>query len=330
MQLQELKKKTMRGLIGQKQRGFSVGECTLGYTSVPVGEIRFDKKGKERSEGYKMIIEPRESEIVLRIYELYRDRDSINKVVRTLNEENVPGRNNVSKTWSVSTVSRILKNEKYVAKWVWNKTGSRRDPRTGRRKRFDKPESEWIVQIDESLRIIPPELWNEVQTRRLERKKSWPGGKGKRGLESKRGNVEAHFPRELFSGAMTCKICGSTIGKVSGRHGGYLGCVGAKRGTCDNKVKVRRTILEKIILRKVQELLSSPQIIRGVFEKVEQKVKGMYSEFPKRILQKERELASEERKLTNFIGAGQGTRSLNQALIDTENKIDSLKMNYTT
>jgi DNA invertase Pin-like site-specific DNA recombinase len=37
LQLQDLKKKTLRGQIGQKQRGFSAGEHPYGYTSVPVG-----------------------------------------------------------------------------------------------------------------------------------------------------------------------------------------------------------------------------------------------------------------------------------------------------
>ena len=76
----------------------------------------------------------------------------------------------------------MLDNEKYIGKWIWNKTESRRDPRTGRRKKFDKPESEWIVQIDENLRIVPQDLWDNVRERRVERKKSWPGGKGIRGF----------------------------------------------------------------------------------------------------------------------------------------------------
>ena len=328
LQLQDLKKKTMRGLVGQKQRGFSCGERTFGYTSIPVGEIRFDKKGKERPEGYKKEIDPRESEIVLRVFELYRDGNSINQIVKILNQEGVPTRNNLSKCWSLATIGRMLDNEKYIGKWVWNKTESRRDPRTGRPKKFDKPESEWIVQIDENLRIVPQDLWDNVRTRRMERKKSWPGGRGKRGFENKKGNVEKHFPKELFSGAMSCKKCGSTIGKVSGKNGGYFGCLGTKRGICDNKVKVRRTVLESIILREVKKLLATPENVLSVLKDVEEKVRKMYSKYPKRIRQKERELISEERKLTNlinFIGEGKGTVSLKQALLDTEIKIDSLK-----
>ncbi|MHB8330677.1 MAG: recombinase family protein, partial [Candidatus Dormibacteria bacterium] len=48
LQLRDLRKKTLRGQIGQKQRGFSVGERTYGYRSFPVGEMRIDKRGQPR------------------------------------------------------------------------------------------------------------------------------------------------------------------------------------------------------------------------------------------------------------------------------------------
>jgi DNA invertase Pin-like site-specific DNA recombinase len=51
LQLRDLKKKTLRGQMGQKARGFSVGERTFGYKSVPVGTIQMDKKGRPRPEG---------------------------------------------------------------------------------------------------------------------------------------------------------------------------------------------------------------------------------------------------------------------------------------
>ena len=58
LQLRDLRKKTLRGQLGQKQRGFSVGERTFGYRSVPVGEMRMDKKGRPRPDGYRMEIHP--------------------------------------------------------------------------------------------------------------------------------------------------------------------------------------------------------------------------------------------------------------------------------
>ena len=53
LQLQDLRKKTLRGQIGQKTRGFTVGEATFGYRSVAVGTIRLDKKGRPRPDGYE-------------------------------------------------------------------------------------------------------------------------------------------------------------------------------------------------------------------------------------------------------------------------------------
>jgi site-specific DNA recombinase len=58
LQLRDLKKKTLRGQRAQKERGFSVGERTFGFKSVPVGTIQMDKKGRPRPEGYKMEIAP--------------------------------------------------------------------------------------------------------------------------------------------------------------------------------------------------------------------------------------------------------------------------------
>ena len=251
LQLRDLKKKTMRGLIGQKKRGFSVGERTMGYKSVPIGEVKIDKKGKARPEGYKIEVDPQEAAIVVRIFEDYKAGSSINKIVKSLNEEGVPGRNKVSGTWSPGTISRILDNEKYSGKWVWNKTESRRDPRTGRRRRFEKPKSEWITFIDESLRIVSEELWDAVRRRRSEVTKSWPGGKGKKGFSNGQQTCESHYPSHLLSGTMTCSSCGSAITQVSGKGGGNFGCLGARKGTCSNNIKVRRKLAEKVILDEV-------------------------------------------------------------------------------
>ena len=105
-----------RGQIGQKERGFSVGERTFGYRSVPVGTIRIDKKGRPRPDGYKMEIEPREAGVVLRVFTAYADGIAVSRIVRMLNEAGTPGRFRSAKGWSPATVSRMLDNEKYVGR----------------------------------------------------------------------------------------------------------------------------------------------------------------------------------------------------------------------
>ena len=328
LQLRDLKKKTMRGLIGQKQRGFSVGERTMGYKSVPVGKIQMDKKGRARPEGYKIEIDPREAAITVRIHENYRDGYSISRIVKTLNEEGVLGRNKLPGTWSPGTVSRILDNEKYIGKWVWNKTESRRDPRTGRRRRFPKPESEWITCNDESLRIVTQELWDAVRQRRSEVSKAWPGGRGKRGFSKNQGSCESQFPTHLLSGTMTCGSCGSAITQVSGKGGGYFGCLSARKSSCTNSIKVPRKLTENLILKEVSKQISSPENFRRILSKVEKEVAKTYSDVPNLIRQKEHELSSEKRRLANFvefIAEGRGNQTIGKALQETENKAKVLE-----
>ena len=328
LQLQDLKKKTLRGQIGQKKRGFSAGERVFGYKSYPFGETVLDKKGMPRPEGYKFEIEPREAEVVLRVFTEFQNGSSIHGIVKGLNEDGIPGRNNVRQKWASSTVGRILGNEKYIGKWVWNKSESRRDPKTGRRRRFPKPESEWITVVDESLRIVSQGMWDEVQQRRESMKKSWPGGHGKRGFEGKKGSREAQYPSHLLSGAMTCATCGATITQVSGKGGGYFGCPGAKKSTCKNKVIVRRKLIEKVFLDQIRERIASPEQVHDVLQRVQKEIQTLSSDVPDKIDRKESELNSEERRLANyidFIGEGRGSRALAKALTEAERKVDELQ-----
>src|ERR1700733_4522315 len=91
LQLRDLKKKTLRGQIGQKERGFFVGEKTFGYRAGPVGEMKMDKKGRPRPDGSKMEIEPQQAAIILRIFISYAEGMPLTQIVKTFNEENVPG-----------------------------------------------------------------------------------------------------------------------------------------------------------------------------------------------------------------------------------------------
>ncbi len=116
LQLEDLRKKTLRGRKGQKERGFFVGESTYGCRCVPFGEIRMDKKGKPWPEGYKMEIESSEAAIILRIFHEFAGGRSKSEIVRRLNTEGVPGRFKSGRGWSPSTITRILKNTKYIGK----------------------------------------------------------------------------------------------------------------------------------------------------------------------------------------------------------------------
>ena len=328
LQLQDLRKKTLRGQIGQKARGFTVGEATFGYRSVPVGTIRMDKKGRPRPDGYRMTIDPREATTVLRIFNTFAGGRSESSIVRELNAEGVPGRRRSSRGWSPATVHRVLRNEKYVCRWVWNKSETRRDPRTGRRRQFPKPELDWIVTDDETLRIVPADLWQRVQERLSAVRTTWPGGAGKRGFEGQRGGRVRHYPTDLLSGSMVCSLCGSSIVKVSGKSGGYYGCLGAAKNACDNRILVRRSLAERVILAAVRERLASSENLAYVLQRVKEEIARTTSTAPETLRLKQAECEQEERRLGNFVefvADGRGSRTLGQALVSSERKVDELR-----
>src|SRR5215831_1564723 len=97
--LDDLREKTLRGQKGQKARGFVVGERTYGYRSVPVGEMRVDRRGRPRPDGYRMVIDADESEVVLRIFRDFGEGKAIKAVAKELNLEEVQGRRKLRHGW---------------------------------------------------------------------------------------------------------------------------------------------------------------------------------------------------------------------------------------
>lgn len=328
LQLRDLRKKTLRGQLGQKRRGFSVGERTFGYRSVPVGEMRLDKKGRPRPDGYRMEIHPPEAAIVLDIFSAFADGLALTRIVKQLNEQDIPGRYRLTKGWSPSTISRILANEKYTGRWVWNRTETRRDPKTGRRRTFPKPESEWVVTEDEALRIIPHPLWEHVCRRREEVRQNWPGEVGRRGFEVRQKARVAVYPAQLFSGSLTCGSCGRSILQVSGKSGGYYGCLSAAKRACDNRLLVRRTLVERVLIDALREQLLCRENLMYVLKQVEREATRVYADVPETLRLKQVELTALDRKIANFvefIGEGRGSRALGSALNRAEQEATALR-----
>ena len=326
--LDDLREKTLRGQLGQKARGFSVGEATYGYRSRPVGEMRVDRRGRPRPDGYHMEPYPEEAAVVRRVFEEFASGKALTAIVKDLNADGVPGRRRVAKGWTPSTVSRILKNEKYIGRWVWNRSETRRDPRTGRRRRIPKPRDEWHVAQDESLRIVSQELWEHTQQRWIEIDGTWPGRCRERGFEKQqRSYVETH-PRQLLSGMLRCGTCRATMGQVSGKGGGYYGCLGGTKRACTNTLLVPRRLAEHRLLGALRERISDVASLHYILTRVEEEVRRLHGNLPREIKEKRLALASEERRVANFIefiGEGRGTRALSAALTEAELRAECLR-----
>jgi DNA invertase Pin-like site-specific DNA recombinase len=97
--LTDLRKKTHRGQMGQVLRGFSVGTRGYGYTTVPQGESKYDKKGRLRADGFKLVIVAEEARIIQRIFRAFIERKAVTKIAKELNDEHVPTKVRLKGGW---------------------------------------------------------------------------------------------------------------------------------------------------------------------------------------------------------------------------------------
>src|SRR5262249_34036589 len=261
------------------------------------------------------------AEVIRRIFHDFASGKALTAIVRELNQERIPGRRRTSLGWTPTTLSRILKNEKYIGRWTWNRTETRRDPRTGGKRRIAKLSDEWHIVQDEALRIVPADVWERARTRWMDIDGTWPVARKASGFEKQqRSYVETH-PPHLLSGMLRCGSCGAAMGQVSGKSGSYNGCLGGAKRACANRLLVPRKLVERRIIMALREQVAEPQMLAAVLARVEENVKQLLAHVPQQIKEKRLALATEERRVANFvefIGEGKGTGALATALGEAE------------
>jgi site-specific DNA recombinase len=325
--LTDLKNKTHRGQMGQVLRGFSVGSRGYGYASVPDGETKHDKKGRLRADGFKLVIVLEEARIIQRTFRDFIDGKAVTKIAKDVNDERIPTKARLKGGWNLSTISRILKDEKYIGRFVWNRTTTAKDPLTGKIKQVDRPKEDWVVQERPHIRIISDEDWAAAQRRWQEIDGVFPSKRRKKGFEGKqRSNVESH-PNHLLSGSLKCGACGGAIGLVSGKGSGYYGCLNASRRACENKVLIARKRLEDKFVAALNEKVLDPELLDQVFQRTATKVKELFAHVPEELRLKKIELNRAETRVHNFIefiASGRATPTLADALSQAEEQVKSL------
>ena len=325
--LDDLKKKTSRGLEGQKLRGFSAGENVYGYCTKPVGALKLNKKGQAKYDGMVHKINPEEADIVKRIFKDFVEGTSIHKIATRLNEDHIPTKRNMRGGWNVSTLSRILKNEKYIGKWSWRKTKNVRDPMTGKKKSIPRPQKEHVPIFREDLIIIDKETWEKVQKRQNDLQGTWPVSKKRKAFYQQKSYVHTS-PNHLLSGLMKCNTCGGAIVLISGKSTGYYGCYNAKRKTCNNTLLIPRKRVEEIIIKELKESLLTVENLEYVYKNVEKIAAEGFNEVPELVKKKTAQfekIKQEIQNYLNFIRLGNVSKAVSEALNEAEKKSDELR-----
>ncbi len=238
--------KVWRGLEGRVLKGYNAGAPCYGYRNVDVP----DPTGKgDGLLGVRLEIVPDKAKVVVWIFEMYAGGFSLEGIAKVLRAEGIPApkppRKNSVRGWSADGIAEILRNKRYIGIYEWGRTTNSRDPETGRIVTKPRPEDKWVRFNNPALGIVSDELWEKVQKQlELKRRCGIPknGGLGRTRRSQK----------YLFSGLLSCGVCGGPINIVDGTTGGeavWYGCSAHRyKGACTNDIRIGRDRLEEQLL----------------------------------------------------------------------------------
>ena len=238
--LDDLADKTHRGLTGRALAGASAGGLPFGYRVTEVGQRAID---------------PDQAEVVREIHTRFLSGENPRQIAHALNARGTLSAH--GGTWTGSAIYGdakrhigILVNPLYVGRQIWNRSQWIKDPTSGRRIRRERPSSDWIASEHPELRIVDQALWDGVQARLADTRQRT------RELDVV-GSRQGPAPKYLLSGLLQCSVCGGPMVSVN------LHCYGCSRhkdrgaAVCDNSLRVRRDLADRLLLDGVrQELLS--------------------------------------------------------------------------
>jgi site-specific DNA recombinase len=258
--LQLVRTETHRGLEGRARAGYWAGGSCYGFRTIPEPNPQDPERPRA-----SIVIDQEQSEVVRRIFRDYAAGTSLGDLINALNREGVaaPADGRGYKAiagWSKSLLFFVLRNERYIGQFVWNKRQWFRDPITKRRRYRERPESEWIRTEQPDLVIVDRETWERVQARHEENARQ-SGAPGRTGYKD-----------HMLSGLLRCGTCGSSLTIVSrsgkdGHRWSNYGCSArhAKGETaCSNRKTVSELRVNRAVLGALVEFVRSPNFTTWV------------------------------------------------------------------
>ncbi len=238
-----------------------------------------------------------------------------------MNKEGIAGPS--ARGWGASTINGnaqrgtgILNNELYIGRLVWNRLRYVKDPENGKRRSRLNPSDQWITKDVPELRIVAQDLSDRVKDRQSAVKRNT------RPDRRQYAKVwERRRPRFLLSGLIKCGACGGGYTMVSRT---LYGCANARnKGTCANRLNLRRDALEVTILEGLKRHLMDPELFKlfcEEFTKVFNRLRGS-SEAERR--RKETELRTIKIRLKRVVDAiaeGVPALTLKEELLSLETR----------
>jgi hypothetical protein len=237
--------------------------------------------------------------VVRGIFAAFASGQSPRAIAKDLNDRGILGPR--GKPWGASTIygnqlrgTGILNNELYAGKLVWNRQRFVKDPEMVRRLARPNPRDEWVIEEVPTLRIVGDDLWSSVKARQAETRRCVAHEAALRPERARR-------PRYLFSGLITCGACGGGYTLVGARH---YGCANVRnRGTCCNRLTIRRDVLEETVLQGLKDKLLQPELIHEFITTYQQEYNRLKRQQANKQAAAHAELARVERQIRNVVEA---------------------------
>ncbi|MCC6963733.1 MAG: recombinase family protein [candidate division Zixibacteria bacterium] len=324
--LDDLKAKIVRGLKGQVLRGYSAGGRVYGYDTKPdwIEPEQYDKFGRRRRHGVRVVINPREAAVVLRIFQLFAQGIGYRHIASTLNAEQIEsphsGCGHRSGYWQSSTIRAMLKQPKYVGDWTWNRTKWNKKNATGKRLARLNPASAWVHHRCEDLRIVPPSLWQQVQNRLSQSS-----------ARTSPGNRKSF----ALSGLLTCANCGSKLVIVKSRGVQTYACNRHRSGgpfACSSTARLPRREAEQSIFAELKSLLLNQESLSRIASHVREFLRRSEKPTPAStpsLKRRERQLSAALQRLLEAIEDGQGSQLIVERIRQREAELFEIREQIT-
>lgn len=279
----QLADKVHGGQKGRVLHGFNPGGKTYGYRNVPIEDpTRTAKYGRAAVLGVQLEIIEEEAAIIRRIFDLYAAGQGYGAIAKTLNDEGIsepqPSKDTERHGWCPATIRAMLRNERYHGVHVWNRTRKTRNPLTGKKTSRKRPKGDEVCVPVPAWRIVSEEQWAAAKQ---QNERVNAAGKQRKGGQCRTENSKSY----VFSGILKCSICGSNMVIVSGGgNRGYVkyGCPCHRyKGTCENKLYIRRDRLEEQLFAALEQRLFQPEVLDAVLTRVRDGVARRIAEMQK-------------------------------------------------
>ena len=239
---EKIVERTMRGK-GERARS---GKLPQGTGKGCYGYIYHSESGQRE-------INPRQAEIVTRVFNEFLRKTPLVRITNQLNDEHVPAFS--GGIWYPATLHRMLRNETYTGRTIYRRTlvTDKWQPGGRKKKRHVsiRPQSEWIEIDNASPQIVSAEQFQAVQSILDD-------------PERRRLGHQRKYDYAL-SGRIKCIQCGrAMVGQTQQKRWPYYRCrrayAGPKHDRCPSRY-VRAENLEATVKAEMAKVLANPEII---------------------------------------------------------------------